>query len=184
MNPSNQTYFLSCIGSRRIFSCEAMHDFNWGSEKAFARICERLSQLRQQHPNVVMYNSLAIGADDLFFRAARQVGVPVIGILPMSVEEYVLDFADGAKRDAFYQRVEECDKICVVSNAPRPTCYAEAADYMLAHSHELWAITDGSQGATGGTLETLQKSKQYEYLRGRVFVVDSSLNFEPFEERM
>ncbi len=121
MNLSNQTYFLSCIGSRRIFAREAVQGFDWGSEKAFARICERLSQLRQQHPNVIMYNSLAIGADDLFFRAARRVGVSVIGILPMSVEEYALGFADGVERDAFHRRVEECYKICVASNASRPT---------------------------------------------------------------
>ncbi len=181
-------HVLSCIGSRRILRAEPGDGGEWKYKKwskqsTLDRICNELKKLQEQHPDLIMYNSLAIGADELFWLAARKVGIPVIGILPLPAEKYAEDFAEGQERSDFYWRLRGCESYVVVPESPRPACYTAAAEYMLEHSSALWAITDGSQGKTGGTFETLQKSGVYENLRGNVYVLEEkTLNLMPFAE--
>ncbi len=179
-------YSLSCIGSRSALQLkndgEKWSYPVWSKPAALEAVCRELLSLKNDHPELVMYNSLAVGADEFFWLAARKCAIPVIGVLPLPPEEYAKDFSEGREREDFFWRLRGCETYFAVPELPRPACYAAAADYMLENSCELWAIPGGSSGGTGGTLDTLRRAEKSGKLRSGIFIWNHSLTKSRFNQ--
>lgn len=147
-------------------------------------VLAELQKLREKCPNspVVMLSSLAQGADQLCAGAALELGLPLIAVLPLEIEEYRKDF-NG-------QALLEFDRLCAsaeeVFTAPeteegaagsRDYRYRQAGIYIASHSHVLLALWDGNPGTQGGcgTAETagFMLDLNYTGKNGSFFKADS-----------
>jgi len=102
---------------------------------------------------ILMLNALAIGGDSLVFDVAEEKGIPIGAVLPLPVDAYAMDFAEGDERAAFYRRLGRCRHIWQPEvSLPRPECYAALAGVLVRHADVLLALWDGSaKGEPGGT---------------------------------
>lgn len=163
-------YLLACIGRRNLKLVD-MDSWVRASSGIFENIVSRLRQLQDEQlkagRTVIMTNSLAIGADELFYWAAREVRMPVYGILPMRPERYRNAFETAQEQLDFDQRLRGCDHYWVAPDTAAPDCYRAAADAIRTHCDSLWVITELTKSdlhdapaaapAVGGTEDTLRR---------------------------
>ncbi|MBF7097008.1 hypothetical protein [Alkalibacter mobilis] len=122
-----------------------------------SKVREELLKIREKSPNsnLVVLNSLAEGADQLCAEVALDMGIPVIAVLPMDVDEYRKDFiADslGKFNDLLGQSAEVfvTPEIETGKQKNRDYYYRQAGIYVSSHSHILIALWDGSPAKPTG----------------------------------
>ena len=105
------------------------------------------------HSELKLLCSLAEGADLLCAKAAEELGIPLIAVLPLSREEYGEDFTPHGlgELDAQLARAEQVFLAPETEAAPpegenREYRYRQAGIYVSAHSHVLLALWDGQPG--------------------------------------
>ena len=114
-----------------------------------------LSELKRMksgfpHSEIVMLTSLAAGGDLLCADVARELGIPILAALPMAAEEYRRDFSDvdAARFDDHCACAEWVGVVspmeCMPEHPVRSDYYRQATLYVVAHSHVLIALWDGS----------------------------------------
>ena len=138
-----------------------------------AGVKRELERLHQQYPHspLVMLNSLAEGADQLCARAALDMGVPLVAVLPMAQAEYEKDFSGPALKGfrSLCAQAEQVFAAPFAEAAPeepdRDFLYRQAGIYVASHCHVLLALWDGEAGTdTGcGTAEVVDFALRQSY---------------------
>lgn len=157
----NKGYRLGCLGMRELYAVGG-----WGKslqidQSPLYHCVQHLKTLKQEclekNQELVMYNQLAIGADEFFWCAARLAKVPIVALLPMPIDQYEKDFEDEVSLNYFRWRLRGCFDILIDSETTsRPDCYAASARSLVDKSDALWAIPPPERIVkTGGTYDTL-----------------------------
>lgn len=80
-----------------------------GTQQFVAKVIrEQLLVYQVAYPHLVLYASLAIGADQLFVQIALDLHIPVEAVIPR--DDYETDYAPGAERDLYFQLLQQCQK--------------------------------------------------------------------------
>lgn len=115
-----------------------------------------LGTLQQKYPHseIAVMTSLAEGADQLCAETALEMGLEIITVLPMPVDEYAEDFEGDAlkKLNELTARSSKCF-IAPHKEAfreGRDYLYRQAGIYIAEHCHVLFALWDGTPGIAGG----------------------------------
>lgn len=117
------------------------------------------------HTPIELLTPLAEGADRLAAHAALSLGIPIIAVLPLDIDEYRKDFSgDGSIRE-FDDLLARAAHVIVLpqdGDAPgRPGCYARVGAFGVQHAHVLLALWDGvDTGKTGGTSEIVRFARE------------------------
>jgi len=142
-----------------------------------------LSLLADQFPDlpVSVISPLAAGADQLVAEVALKMGIPVTALLPMSTEEYLLDFSPEDKA-RFNALLPACEVVELpMADDPvvdREQHYVNLAGYLAAHSHILLAIWDGQDTRVPGGTSAVIKFHQHDVMAMRDETeIDSAVNF-------
>lgn len=142
-------------------------------EKAVGSILDALKAKAPQTP-LLLLSGLAEGADRLVARIAMEKhGAELCVVLPMSVEDYRLDFATPESKAEFDRLLASARlvvtpesrglKVDRTSSAERKAGYAAAGEWVALNSHLLVALWDGEDArGKGGTAEIVAAK-----LRGR-----------------
>lgn len=133
-------------------------------EKAVGAILDTLRAKAPQAP-LLLLSGLAEGADRLVAEiAVEKHGAELCAVLPMSVEDYRLDFATPESK-ADFDRLLASARLVVTpenrgvtvdrtSSVERRAGYAGAGEWIALHSHLLIALWDGEDSrGKGGTAE-------------------------------
>ena len=138
-------------------------------ESEQAEIKERVRgffvHMRERFPDLplMVMTPLAEGADRIAAEVARELGVPIVVLLPMPEHLYQSDFEGDSLSE--YQTMRELgerielpllpeltEEDVVAPGVGRDLQYAQLGAYLAAHSHVLLAIWDGkASNAPGGT---------------------------------
>ncbi len=138
-----------------------------------------LLKLKTEYPHspTVMLSSLAAGADLLCAEVAAELGIALKCPLPMSVDEYRLDF-DAVTVTQFETMLAYAQEVFIAPNTePLPAevnrdyHYRQAGIYIAEHSHVLLALWDGSAAKPDGcgTAETVDFMMGGKYKGGGCF---------------
>ncbi len=140
---------------------------------------KELKELQKYYPAspIKLLTGLAIGADTLVANVALKLGIKLIAVLPMAVEEYKNDFNHTDDLAELNRLLSVCEEIIVTSNIKkadaladlnglqsareetivtsgeaRKKCYAAQGAFLVNHSQVLLALWDGRPAeGTGGT---------------------------------
>lgn len=123
---------------------------------------------------VLLLSSLAQGADQLAVEACQGLeAVRLIGVLPLAIDEYELDFPESGDLDEFRRCVTSCESVVLaddliaftsrVASDPAPPAesardmaYRRCARFISDQSHVLIAVWDGGPPEfPGGTSDTI-----------------------------
>lgn len=113
-------------------------------------VAQQLKALQSAYPNSSfrMLNSLAAGADQLCGQIALEQGIPLICPLPMSAEEYAMDFQEE-ERESFFRLLSRSESFLSPCQEPeqpgRDYRYRQAGLYVASHCHVLLALWDGDE---------------------------------------
>lgn len=127
---------------------------------------ELLSSYQQQKRHLVLYSSLALGADQLFVRVALEQGIPVEAVLPCA--EYEAIFHSEEERHTYKQLLQACQQTHLLPNQRcSEDAFLAAGQWIVDHSNVMILAWNGlpPQGRGGtGDIAT------YARLLGRPFV--------------
>lgn len=142
---------------------------------------EALEHVRQSGVTPVAYSvlsPLAEGADRVVARAVlRYSGARLDVVLPLTVDDYLEDFATLESAAEFTQLLDQCPRPVVLrrtrirdevrdpedQQARRGTAYERAGRYVVDHCDLLIALWDGAPSrGTGGTAEIVQYAKEQQ----------------------
>lgn len=121
------------------------------------------------HTQVRLMSLLAEGADALGVEAAKEAGIPVIGVLPMPRASYEIDFV-GEEKVRFLRRLEDCAEVYEISvqkgatlksiaepGPDRDRQYAAGGAFMAGRCQALIALWNGRDNASlGGTAHVVR----------------------------
>ena len=113
------------------------------------------------HTRIELLTPLAEGADRVAAKAAQDLGIPFIAVLPMEPAEYKKDFTDDRARLEFDALLAAAAGSIVLpapaASALRPEAYVGVAAYIVQHAHVLMALWDGVHlNKRGGTSEVVR----------------------------
>jgi hypothetical protein len=120
-------------------------------EAECVRALDKLRDVAHQFDaRLLAYSALAIGADQIFARAALGLGVPLIGVVPF--EDYPADFDEG-DRAAFDTLLALCAEVHRLPRKRRSNqAYWEAGKWVVDRVEFLVAVWNGLPAAGfGGT---------------------------------
>ena len=132
----------------------------------YASVRAELEKLKAlcPHSRLMMLTSLAEGGDLLCAKAAAELDIPLIAVLPREREDYGKDFSENAKKD-FERFCEKAEQLFVTpfteavpeSGINRDYQFRQAGIYVAVHCHVLLALWDGGEGtdAACGTAEAV-----------------------------
>jgi len=123
----------------------------WRVHAECVRALTRLEDVaRLERAAVEAYSALAVGADQLFAKAALGLGIPLVGVIPF--EDYPNDFK-GADRDQFETLLARCRHVHRLPAKRRSDrAYLKAGLWIVDHVDFLVAAWDGKPAArVGGT---------------------------------
>ena len=130
------------------------------------RVKALLERLRDDFPDLQLQllSPLASGADLLAGDVALELGIPLVAVLPMPLDEYRRDYDRPAERAAFEHQLEAAVKVVelpvLAASADairepghaRDRQYAQAGVFVSNHCQVLLALWDGRAGGhLGGT---------------------------------
>ena len=125
-------------------------------EKITESVREQIGKLRRRcpHSQIIVMTCLAEGADQLCAEIALDMGLEIMSVLPMPIEEYAKDFT-GEPLDKLYELAEKSLKTFVAPHIEpeqegRNYLYRQAGVYVADHCHLLLALWDGSEPVKGG----------------------------------
>ena len=133
------------------------------------RVLEFFDELKRLFPTlrIMVMTPLAEGADRLVADVAKELGLPIVVLLPMEKRLYQADF-HGDSLTEFHEMMElgETVELPLVGQnteedirggVARDLQYAQLGAYLAAHSHILLALWDGklstSRGGTGHVVQ-------------------------------
>jgi hypothetical protein len=124
------------------------------------KVHEMLKSLQKKHKNIIVYSSLADGADRLVVEVALGLGIGYSVVLPMEKELYMLDF-DAVSQVAFTRLLKGA--VNVMTMPPTKSVYNRTLQYEMAGRYisdncdVLMALWDGKYiNLQGGTSETVK----------------------------
>lgn len=115
-----------------------------------------LESLRTKYPHsgFVVMTCLAEGADQLCAETALEMGLEIITVLPMPVDEYSKDFEGDALRKLNELTEQSSGILTAPHKEPfregRDYLYRQAGLYIAEHCHILIALWDGTPGEADG----------------------------------
>jgi hypothetical protein len=129
------------------------------------RLAEQVRQflhgLVEEYPDLrlELLSGMAEGADQLVAEQALALGLPVVAVLPLPIEEYRKDFADGGEKlDELLVRCRVLTLPALPGDDPakspaaRDLHYAQLGIFLSNHCQVLLALWDGKPGGpVGGT---------------------------------
>ena len=130
---------------------------------------EFFTEVKKEHEEVAVLSPLAEGADSLCAKLALNSGLRLIAPLPMSLEEYRVDFSKKAAKelDALIAGAHEVFSVStqepVPENPTRGFFYRQSGLYVVNHCDILLAIWDGLETDTSdgaGTWETVKAAQE------------------------
>lgn len=122
--------------------------------RVHAECVRRLAMLQElaaaEERPVEAYSALAIGADQLFARAALGLGIPVVGVIPFA--DYPADF-EGPDREAYETLKALCCRVHAMPHQRRTDrAYLEMGHWVVDQADYLVAVWNGLPAAgMGGT---------------------------------
>ena len=127
---------------------------------------ELLSGYQQQNHHLVLYSSLALGADQLFVLVALEQGIPVEAVLPCT--EYEAIFRSEEERRTYTQLLQACQQTHLLPNQRcSEDTFLAAGQWIVDHSDVMILAWNGlpplGRGGTGDVAT-------YARLRGRPFI--------------
>jgi hypothetical protein len=123
----------------------------WTVHAQCVRILDRLRGVAELgKAGVVAYTALAVGADQLFGRAAVGLGIPLVGVVPF--ESYAADFV-GPEREDYEALLLRCHLVHRLPHKRRSNkAYMDAGRWLVDQTTHLVAVWDGLPAAgLGGT---------------------------------
>lgn len=124
-------------------------------------VYQQLKILKQQYSEIIIYSSLADGADRLVVHEAIKENIDFIAILPMKKSIYLEDFDCDSKHE-FEELIQKAKQI-IVMDIPIDISFNKDIQYELAsksisdNCDILFALWDGKfNGLQGGTSETVK----------------------------
>jgi 8-oxo-dGTP pyrophosphatase MutT (NUDIX family) len=125
-----------------------------------------LMSYQQQTPRLVLYSSLALGADQLFVRIALEQGIPVEAVLPCA--EYETIFRTEEERHVYTHLLQACQQIHLLPNQQcGDAAFLAAGQWIVDHCHLMILAWNGlpprGRGGTGDMAT-------YARLKGRPFI--------------
>lgn len=137
-------------------------------------VYQQLKILKQQYSEIIIYSSLADGADRLVVHEAIKENIDFIAILPMKKDIYTKDFNHESTNE-FEELIQKSNQLIEVDK-PINTIFNKNTQYELAskfisdNCDILLALWDGKfNGLQGGTSETvkyhLNKNKKLWHLK-------------------
>lgn len=141
-------------------------------DKYKKEIYNKLYSLKQDN-KILLYSSLADGADRLIVYEAIKLNIEFIVVLPMSKEKYKKDFDDISKI-GFESLLAKSKQTIIVptkkDNFKRDFQYELAGQYISNHCDILFALWDGEyNNLQGGTSEIvkyhLKQNKQLHHIK-------------------
>lgn len=135
-------------------------------------VCHQLEKFKSQYRNIIVYSSLADGADRLIVYEAIKLQIDFIVVMPMEKDKYLDDFSDDSKKE-FNKLLEMAKEVISRSSdklGRREVQYELAGRYISDSCDILFALWDGVyNGLQGGTSETvkyhLKENKLLCYLK-------------------
>jgi hypothetical protein len=136
-----------------------------------AKVRQFFDTLQHDFPNLplCLVSPLAAGADQLVTGIALDMGIRVIGVLPVPLATYRDDFTDAESLAEFDRQAAASDLLeLALINAGNPMAalqtghardlqYAQAGIFTSSHCHILLALWDGTEnGYLGGTAQVVE----------------------------
>lgn len=137
-------------------------------------VLKQLKILKQQYSEIIIYSSLADGADRLVVHETIKENIDFIAVFPMKKDIYIEDFNHDSKHE-FEEIIQKAKQIIVMDTSidisfNKDIQYELASKYISDNSDILLALWDGTyNGLKGGTSETvkyhLSKNKKLWHLK-------------------
>ena len=142
-------------------------------EERCQRLLDCLGQLANETgQQLEAYSALAIGADQIFARAALRRGIPLVGVVPFAA--YAEDF-EGGDRKAYDELLAACARVDRLPHEHRSNqAYFEGGTYVVDQTQVLIAVWDGLPArGFGGTGDVVK----YAQAKGKLVLL-----IDPFGE--
>lgn len=124
------------------------------------KVYEMLKSLKERDNDILIYSSLADGADRLVVEVAMGLGIGYVVVLPMEEDLYILDFNDKSKiefKNLLKGAIETRTMPSIKSVDNRALQYEMAGRYISDNCDILMALWDSKYiHLQGGTSETVK----------------------------
>jgi len=124
------------------------------------KVYEMLKSLQERNKDILIYSSLADGADRLVVEVALGLGIEYVAVLPMAKNLYMTDFDSISKIefDALLKGAVSVIEMPFVEDLEkRSVCYEMAGRFISDDCDVLMALWDGKYiNLQGGTSETVK----------------------------
>lgn len=143
-------FVIGVTGHRNLLSQDAL------MQKEQIKNC--LSALQLKRTPLLMYNSLAQGADMLCADVAMELQIPIVAVLPCEEKQYVKSF-DSPFREKLHRYIAACKEVIIAPDAEQLSDslldsesfqYRQAGIYVSQHSSLLIALWDGKKSTGNG----------------------------------
>ncbi len=136
------------------------------------QIYKQLKTWKEQYGEVLLYSSLADGADRLVVEIALRLNIPFVAVLPIGKAYYVSDFSEASKIefDFLLKHASSVVQVqCLEGSADehtfRKNLYESTGRFISDHSDVLMALWDGKytnlKGGTGELVAYHLDKKKY-----------------------
>ncbi|RLA84282.1 MAG: hypothetical protein DRG78_01855 [Epsilonproteobacteria bacterium] len=132
----------------------------------------KLSELKKEYSNIIIYSALADGADRLVVHEALKLNIDFIAILPMDKNQYKTDFCIDSKKefDSLLEKSKEIVTIPIYKKSKRDLQYELVGQYISDNCDILFALWDDKyNNLQGGTSEIvkyhLEQNKQLYHIK-------------------
>ena len=164
----NESPFIIGVSGHQHLGNEAIQNF------VMHHFRELLNNYQQQKHHLVLYSSLALGADQLFVRIALEQGIPVEAVIPCS--EYEAIFRSEEERNSYRQLLQACQQTHFLPNQQcSEDAFLAAGRWIVDQSNMMILAWNGlpPQGRGGtGDIAT------YARLRGRPFIQLDTVKYQ------
>jgi uncharacterized phage-like protein YoqJ len=128
----------------------------WGYDaqaEGWSWLRSTLSGLLQELGATEAISGMALGVDQVFVRAARDVKVPVAAYVPFEGQDRI--WPASSQRE-YRELMSQCHRQVVVSSVPCPAAFLERNEAMVRDSDVVIAVWTGKQD--GGTADAVRRS--------------------------
>jgi len=127
--------------------------FGYGAHEGWDWLRDTLRHLLEDLGATEAFSGMALGADQVFARAALDAGVPVVAYVPFLGQERLWPFSSQA---AYGFLLDRCRERVVVSSSPSRTAFLERNTAMVDAADVVVAVWTGK--GSGGTHHAVQEA--------------------------